>query len=121
MSSCHVALRKIKSHLVRYLTQMKVTKPKTLCEHDFLAILHCKKCGEQFHTHWPDALIEAKLDAVAEVLQRTKTTIAMKSHGETKKEAIKIVEQSLQEVKDVYDSTLIKHHKHYRKRIATIR
>jgi len=94
---------------------------KQTCEHDFLAVLHCKKCGEQFHTHWPDALIEAKLSAVAEVLQRTKTTIATKSRGDIHKEAIKVVEESLKEVKEVYEATMQYQDKIYRKRTATIR
>lgn len=91
------------------------------CEHDFLAVLHCKKCGEQFHTNWPDALMEAKLDAVAEVLRRTKTTIAVKSRGEVKKRAIKIIEESLKEVKKVYEESRINQAKQHRKRTATIR
>jgi len=81
------------------------TNHKAVCKHDFLAVLHCKKCGEQFHTNWLEAILQAKLDAVAEVLQRTKTTIAMKSKGENKKEATKIALKSLEEVKKVYEAT----------------
>jgi len=95
---------------------------KIICEHDFLAILHCKKCGEQFHTHWPDALVEAKLEAVVEVLRRTKATINVKKASPSaKKEAVKLIEKSFQEVKEVFEATVKEHHAHYRKRVATIR
>lgn len=101
---------------------MSTTKAKLSCEHDLLAILHCKICGEQFHTHWPDALVEAKLEAVAEVLRRTKTTIRFKKKSSnTQKEAIKLVEEAIKEVKEVFEATVKEHHKHYRKRVATIR
>jgi gas vesicle protein len=73
------------------------------CKHDFLAILHCKKCGEQFHVNWPDAVKQAKLDAVAEVLQRLKSTIVMKASDKNRKEVTDIALKALKEVREVYE------------------
>jgi len=76
------------------------------CKHDFLAVLACKKCGEQFHTNWPEAAKQAKLDAVAEVLQRTKSTIKMKSKGDVREKATEIALDALEEVKKVYEKAI---------------
>ena len=81
------------------------------CKHDFLAVLACKKCGEQFHTNWLDAVKDAKLDAVAEVLQRTKSTIKMKSKGDDRKKATEIALEALEEVKKVYEKALSENQK----------
>lgn len=77
----------------------------TTCNHDFLAILHCKTCGEQFHTDWMKAVQEAKLEAVDTVLTRLKTTIEMKSTGKTTEEATRIALQSLKEVRKIFDES----------------
>jgi len=76
------------------------------CEHDFLSVLHCKKCGEQYHVEWLDALKQAKLDAVAEVLQRTKTTIEIRAKREDEKKAIKIAQDAIAEVKKIYEQSI---------------
>lgn len=52
--------------------------------------------------------MESKLDAVAEVLQRTKTTIGTKSVGEDKEKAIKIALDAIGEVKKVYKESIKK-------------
>jgi len=65
----------------------------------------CKKCGEQYHMNWLDVAKQAKLDAVAEVLQRTKTTIIQKSKAENKEETIRVALDAINEVKKVYEAT----------------
>ncbi|MBU0572349.1 hypothetical protein KKH23_01630 [Patescibacteria group bacterium] len=75
------------------------------CEHEFLAVVHCKKCGEQFHTNWLEALIEVKLNAIEEVLRRAKTTIRVKSRGIDQKKAIEIAQDAFAEVKEIYEET----------------
>ena len=84
---------------------MKKKKNKD-CEHDFLAVVHCKKCGEQFHVNWLEALVEVKLNAVNDVLRRAKTTIRVKSKGADQKEAIKIAQDAITEVREVYKKTI---------------
>lgn len=76
------------------------------CEHDFLSVLHCKKCGEQYHVEWLNAIKQAKLDAVAEVLQRTKSTITIRAEKNHEKQALKIVEKALKEVGQVYEQSV---------------
>lgn len=78
------------------------------CEHDFLAILHCKKCGEQFHANWLYAVKQAKIEAVEQILQRLKSTIKMRSLGKNRKEATEIVIKALKEVQEVYEKTTSK-------------
>ena len=81
-------------------------KKKKKCEHDFLAVVHCKKCGEQFHTNWLEALVEVKLNTIDEVLRRVKTTINQKSKdGKDRKIAYKITEDAFIEVKETYEET----------------
>ena len=84
---------------------MKKKKNKD-CEHDFLAVVHCKKCGEQFHVNWLEALVEVKLNAVNDVLRRAKTTIRVKSKGADQKEAIKIAQDAITEVREVYKKAI---------------
>ena len=76
------------------------------CEHDFLAVVHCKKCGEQFHTNWLEALVEVKLNAVEEILRRVNTTIKVKSKGMDQKKAFEIARDAFAEVREVYKKTL---------------
>ncbi len=76
------------------------------CEHDFLAVVHCKKCGEQFHTNWLEALVEIKLSAVDEVLRRVNTTIKVKSKGADQKKAFKIAQDAFAEVREVYKKAI---------------
>jgi hypothetical protein len=73
------------------------------CEHDFLAVVHCKKCGEQFHINWLEALVEVKLNTVGEILRRVKTTIRVKSKGADQEKAIKIAQDAFSEVREVYE------------------
>jgi predicted nucleic acid-binding protein len=73
------------------------------CEHDFLAVVHCKKCGEQFHINWLEALVEVKLNTVGEILRRVKTTIRVKSKGVDQEKAIKIAQDAFSEVREVYE------------------
>lgn len=73
------------------------------CEHDFLAVVHCKKCGEQFHVNWLEALVEVKLNTVGEILRRVKTTIKVKSKGVDQEKAIKIAQDAFSEVREVYE------------------
>ena len=81
-------------------------KKKKECEHDFLTIVHCKKCGEQFHTDWLEALVEVKLNTIEEILQRVKTTINLKSKdNKDRKIAYKIAQDAFAEVKDIYEET----------------
>ena len=81
-------------------------KKKKECEHDFLAVVHCKKCGEQFHTDWLEALVEVKLNTIEEILRRVKTTINLKTkNNEDRKIAYKIAQDAFAEVKDVYEET----------------
>ena len=75
------------------------------CEHDFLAVVHCKKCGEQFHTNWLEALIEVKLNTIKEILRRVETTIKVKSKGVDQKKAFKIARDAFAEVKGIYEET----------------
>ena len=81
-------------------------KKKKECEHDFLAVVHCKKCGEQFHTDWLEALVEVKLSAVDDVLRRIKTTIRVKSKGKDQEKAIKITQDAVAEVREVYKKAI---------------
>lgn len=76
------------------------------CEHDFLAVVHCKKCGEQFHVNWLEALVEVKLNAIEEILRRVNTTIKVKSKGMDQKKAFKIAQDAFAEVREVYEKTL---------------
>jgi len=80
-------------------------KRKKDCEHDFLAVVHCKKCGEQFHTNWLEALVEVKLNAVEEILRRVETTVKVKSKGEDQKKAYEIAQDAFAEVRKVYEKT----------------
>ena len=81
-------------------------KKKKECEHDFLAVVHCKKCGEQFHTDWLEALVEVKLNTIKEILRRVKTTINFKSKDNMdRKIAYKIAQDAFAEVKDIYEET----------------
>lgn len=81
-------------------------KKKKDCEHDFLAVVHCKKCGEQFHANWLEALVEIKLSAVDDVLRRVKTTIRVRSKGVDQEKAIKIVQDATAEVREVYKKAI---------------
>lgn len=77
------------------------------CQHDLMGILHCKKCGEQYHTDWLEALKQVKLEAVGEVLERVQSTIKMKSKsGSDQDEAKKIALKAINEVKDVYEEII---------------
>lgn len=77
------------------------------CKHDLMGILHCKKCGEQYHVDWLDALRQTKVEAVGEVLTRITTTIKSKSYkGSARDEAIELLEKSIKEVQDVYDNII---------------
>ena len=81
-------------------------KKKKECEHDFLAIVHCKKCGEQFHTNWLEALVQVKLNTIEEILRRVKTTINLKSKdNKDRKIAYEIAKDAFAEVKDIYEET----------------
>ncbi len=80
---------------------MKMKKSKD-CEHDFLAVVHCKKCGEQFHVNWLEALVEIKLNTVEEILRRVKTTVRIRSKGANQEKAIKIAQDAFSEVREVY-------------------
>lgn len=81
-------------------------KKKKECEHDFLAVVHCKKCGEQFHTDWLEALVEVKLTTIEEILRRVKTTINLKTKdNKDRKIAYKIAQDAFAEVKEVYEET----------------
>jgi predicted nucleic acid-binding protein len=73
------------------------------CEHNFLAVIHCKKCGEQFHINWLEALVEVKLNAVEEILRRVKTTVRIRSKGVDQEKAIKIAQDAFSEVREVYE------------------
>jgi hypothetical protein len=75
------------------------------CDHDFLGVLHCKKCGQQYHTNWPDALGHAKIEAMDEILRKIETTINMKSIGKTQKEAHEILKKAVKEVRKVHDES----------------
>lgn len=81
-------------------------KKKKDCEHDFLAVVHCKKCGEQFHVNWLEALVEVKLSAVEDILRRVKTTIRIRSKGTDQEKAIKIAQNAIAEVKEVYEKAI---------------
>ncbi len=81
-------------------------KKKKDCEHDFLAVVHCKKCGEQFHANWLNALVEVKLGAVDDVLRRIKTTIRSRSKGVDQEKALKIVQDATAEVREIYKKAI---------------
>lgn len=77
------------------------------CKHDLMGILHCKKCGEQYHVDWLEALRQTKVEAVGEILTRMESTIKMKAQrGEVRDKATKIALKALEEVKDVYDEVI---------------
>ena len=81
-------------------------KKKKECEHDFLAVVHCKKCGKQFHTNWLEALVEVKLNTIEEILRRVKTTIDLKSKDNMERKiAYKIAQDAFAEVKEIYEET----------------
>jgi len=82
------------------------TKKNKDCEHDFLAVVHCKKCGEQFHVNWLEALVEIKLSAVDDILRRVNTTIRAKSKGTDQEKANKIAQKAVAEVREVYEKAI---------------
>lgn len=69
-------------------------------------MVYCKKCGEQFHVNWLEALVEVKLNAIKEILRRVNTTIEVKSKGTDQKKAFKIARDAIAEVREVYEETL---------------
>ena len=77
------------------------------CKHDLLGVLHCKKCGEQYHVDWLEALRQTKMEAVGEVLDRIQSTIKMKSkQGKVQNDAQKLALKSIKEVQDVYNEII---------------
>lgn len=77
------------------------------CKHDLMGILHCKKCGEQYHVDWLEAIRQTKVEAIGEILTRMESTIKMRTKsGEVRDQAIEVAVKALEEVKDVYDEVI---------------
>ena len=72
------------------------------CNHDFVGLLRCIKCGKEFQKNWLDALVESKLEAINDILINLESKIRTKTSGKTENEAMDFVMEALEEVKKDY-------------------